>query len=45
MTSPPNACSHLEIRLENASELSCNRAVAHLEKIVGVRDIVLMEEC
>lgn len=45
MTSPPNACSHLEIRLENTSELSCNRAVAHLEKIVGVRDIVLMEEC
>ena len=44
MTSPPNACSQLEIRLGDATEVSCTRAVAHLEKIVGIRDIVMMEE-
>jgi|LGVE01.1.fsa_nt_gb acetolactate synthase-1/3 small subunit len=44
MSSPPNACSHLEIRLENASEFSFDRAMAHLEKIVGIRDVEVMEE-
>lgn len=44
MTSPPNACSHLEIRLGDASDMNFNRAAAHLEKIVGIRDVTLMEE-
>jgi len=44
MTSPPNACSRLEIRLEDASDFSFNRAMAHLEKIVGIRDVEVMEE-
>jgi acetolactate synthase-1/3 small subunit len=42
MTSPPNACSQLEIRLDSNNDF--NRAMAHLEKIVGLRDIRLMEE-
>jgi len=44
MSSPPNACSKLEIRLGDSSELSFSRAMAHLEKIVGIRDVELMEE-
>lgn len=44
MTSPPNACSMLEIRLQDSNDLIFNRAMAHLEKIVGIRDVAIMEE-
>jgi len=45
MTSPPQErCSKLEIRLEQKTDLTFDRAIAHLEKIIGLRDLRIREE-
>lgn len=45
MTSPSESkSSKLEIRLENSTDINFDRAMAHLEKIIGLRDVMIREE-
>lgn len=44
MTSPPESIySHLEIHLDQCTDMVLDRAVAHLEKIIGLRDVRIGE--
>lgn len=45
MTSPSESkSSKLEIRLGDETENNFDRAIAHLEKIIGLRDVMVKEE-